>query len=282
MEELKPATAEMFEQVYSTLLHPHDPEVPKDRWWNIFSQTWNDGGNGHVGYVLEDEGEIVGFLGLLFSERYIAGSVEPFANVTSWIARNGRGRGATLLFPLRDLRSHTITNLTSSPEAYRVFRRFGFEVLDTHYRIIPTVQPRRSRRWSVTEDESEIVGVLGENDLRVYHDHAPYVRQLVAADSSRYCYLVYSTVRRRGIPVAKIHHFGDAGAADAALPDIGRFLFRTHGILALDCDARLVGRMEESWSIRRKLAVPRLYRSGSVAPEEISELYSELVFLGNV
>ena len=280
MEQLKPAAAGMFEEIYSSLLRHHDPTIPKEKWRNLFSPAWGETPDAKVGYVLMEDSQYVGFLGLIVAERNIGGSIERFANVTSWIAKSGAGRGALLVFPLRDLKTHTVTNLTSTPAAYSVFRRIGFDVLETHYRIIPTMQPRSGPRWSVTEDDDEIAGLLSNADLGIYRDHAPYVRQIVASQESRYCHMVFSPVQRRGVRVVKVHHFGGPAAPSAAIPDIGRYLIR-HGILAFDCDDRLIDRLGNGWSVKRKLVVPRLYRSESLEPDQISELYSELVLLGN-
>ena len=280
MGELKQATPQMFEEVYSTLLRRLDASVPRERWRNIFAPAWVDSPEDPVGYVLRERDRIVGFMGLIFAEREVDGTVEKFANVTSWIAEGGGARGAALLFPLRDLRSHTITNLTSTPNAYRIFRRFGFEVLDTHYQIVPALHPRRGRRRRVTEREEDITAVLTEADRGIYEDHAPYVRQLIAVDQGGYCHLVYSLVRRRGLRVAKVHHAGGEVRLTTALPDIGRFLTRNHGIMAFDCDDRLLGSTRYRWGVRRELSVPRLYRSESLAPPQVSELHSEMVLLG--
>lgn len=279
MGRLKRATPDLFEEVHSNLLRHHDPGIPRERWRRIFAPAWADG-RGDAGWVLVEDDRIVGFMGLIFAQREIDGSVQKFANVTSWIAEGGGGRGAALLFPLRELRSHTITNLTSTPEAYRIFRRFGFEVLDAHYRIIPSVLPRGDRRWRVTEDPRDVEQVLSEPDRAIYRDHAPYVQQLVAEDGARYCYLVFSIARRRGLRVAKIHHVGgDAELADA-LPDIGRHVTNRYRVLAFDCDDRLTGSTRLRWSVRRELTVPRLYRSETLSPPQISELHSEIVLLG--
>ena len=279
MGQLKPATTEMFEEVYSSLLRRHDPTIPKEKWRTIFEPSWRRPTDGEVGYVLTQEDRIVGFLGLIKAQRHINGILESFVNVTSWITEGGAGQGALLVLPLRELQAHTVTNLTSTPFAYRVFRRIGFEVLETHYRIIPTLQRRTGTRWEVTEDDQEIIETLTPSDVDVYRDHLPHVRQLVARRESRYCHLVFSAVQRRGISFAKVHHFGGPGAPAEAIADIGRYLLK-EGILAFDCDDRLISPLRNRWSVRRKLDVPRLYRSDSLSPREISELYSELVLLG--
>ena len=280
MGELKPATAEDFEDIYSALLRRHDPNIPKGRWRTIFEPAWGGGPDGQVGYVLREDGRVVGFLGLIFSERNIDGVVQKFANITSWIAEEGGGHGAGLIFPLRRLRSHTITNLTSTPEAFRIFRRFGFAVLDTHCWIIPAVLPRTGLRWQVTEETQEITGRLIDPDRTIYRDHAPYVRQLLAERGARYGHMVYSIVKRRGLRVAKVHHLGGEAELNEVAPDVGRFLMAKHGVLALECDDRLVAPDGVRWSNRRELGVPRLYLSDSVRPPHISELYTEMVLLG--
>lgn len=280
MAELMPATVGMFDEIYSTLLRRHDPTIPREKWRNIFEPSWVVSRGKHAGYVLKEGNRVVAFLGLIFSEREVAGSVEAFANVTSWIAEDGGARGAALLFPLRELRSHTITNLTSTPEAYRIFRRFGFEVLETHYQIIPAVIPRGRKRWRVLEDGDEIAAVLSESDRIVYRDHVPYARQLIADDGAHYCHMVFSVRQFRGLRIAKVHHMGGGTDPNEVLPAIGRYLARKRRILAFDCDDRLLGSPGLRWSVRRKLDVPRLYRSASLEPPQISELYTEMVLLG--
>ena len=182
MERLQRVHPSMFDEIYTGLLHGHDATVTKEEWRRIFSYGWHNP-SGHVGYALMDGGAPVGFVGLIFSEIVIDGVCEKFCNVTTWIVKeNYQGSAAALVLPLRDLKEHTITNMTSNMRAYRVFSRLGFETLETHTRLalaVPALLVPSQIDCTIAHEPDAIAPELDETHARILHDHLPYAQHLL-------------------------------------------------------------------------------------------------------
>ncbi|MGL6340490.1 MAG: GNAT family N-acetyltransferase, partial [Waterburya sp.] len=109
MVSVKQVNLSMFPQFYP-LLKEINPQLTEAEWYNVFAHQWYPEEK-FCGYGLFDETEIVGFLGLIFSQRIINGQLENFCNLTSWIVKEPyRGRGISLFLALRKLmKDYTIT-----------------------------------------------------------------------------------------------------------------------------------------------------------------------------
>jgi len=69
----------------------------------------------NLGFVLESHGEIVGFLGAIYSQRIVSGQVQRFCNMSSWYTRPGfRESSLSLLTAMLAQPGYTITNFTDA------------------------------------------------------------------------------------------------------------------------------------------------------------------------
>jgi hypothetical protein len=273
----------MFEEVHRELLSVLDPRRPKDSWRRIFEYSWYHSEE-HVGYVIVNQGELVGFMGTIFSEVVVEGKVHRVCNVTSLIAKEAhRTEAFALVLSLRNLKDYTLTNLSCNELAYPIFDRIGFETLETHASIfsplrrgVPTRQVQRSR---VSLDPANIKTVLEGPDLSFFEDHLPYTKHLVTWDSSGYCYVVYTLGRRFRLRTARLHYVSDRERFASSLPMIQRSLLCRHGTVLAECDSRLVASLDIPSSYQKELPIPRLFLSPSLTKDQINNLYSELVLL---
>ncbi len=168
MTSVRKSTSSDFELVFPlfkgfathTQVDPHD-------WEKIFHPIWSNQRE-EFGYVLQDGGEAVGFLGTLFSNRLVSGKQQEFCNLTSWIVKpEYRGESLSLLFPLIARRDLTLTNFTASNRVIEVLLKLGFQSLEEHYRMVLPI-PFPSRRIQIISDPGMIKGVLsgcGIHDL---------------------------------------------------------------------------------------------------------------------
>lgn len=255
---------------------------PRD-WRRIFDYGWRRPDE-PVGYVVREGDGVAGFIGMILSEITVDGRPERFCNITSWITRDdASGAGALLLLQIRNLRGATITSLSSNAQAARVLGRLGFRVLETAQVILaPTVRIAipRANRPRVLGDPTEIRPLLGEADARILDDHAPYTRHLLAVDDGASCYAVYTVRPRKGMRTARFHYVSDRYAFGRAWPSIHRWLLAHHGVAFGEMDARLIAGVTVPGSVRKELRLPRLYRSETLRPDQIPELYSEIILLG--
>lgn len=102
-----------FERVYPLLQDFGISRITKDHWRRLFTRNW-DSPEDYCGYLLDQDGEVKGFLGLLFSERTINGRLEKFCNMTSWMVKQ-ESRGHSLQLFLEALKLKDCTFQTSRP-----------------------------------------------------------------------------------------------------------------------------------------------------------------------
>ena len=81
IEKTKP---EDFPAIVPLLEEFDNASIKRSDWQRIFAYDWSKD-ESIVGYHLEEQGKVVGFLGGIFSKRLINGRMENLCNLTSWI-----------------------------------------------------------------------------------------------------------------------------------------------------------------------------------------------------
>jgi len=237
------------------------------------------------GYVLVHHSAIVGFLGTIVSERSIDGRIEPFCNVCRWIVSpEHRDDALRLLEPLHDLRDHTLTYFSASPATRHAFEGLGFQYLDFDARIFSPhpmlfrVTPQSE--YSVLTDPDAIAPLLGDTDRKLLEDHRPYAcGHLLVRHSrdGRSCYCIHTTITRNSLRFSHIQYLSDAAVFLEAVDAVGNRLFDRRKTIFMKVDSRLLGRHHAVHSIPLKIDAPRMYRSDHLRPDQVDNLYTELV-----
>ena len=285
MNEVRAVGAEAFEEIYPLLRQFPTAQMGKEDWRRmLFATRWSD--NPQRGYALYADGKAVGFIGTLFSKRYLAGRVEPICSLSSWIMLPDHRDGVlTLLMPILKLRDHTILNPTPSPSAYEIFFKLGFRQLEAERVIVPPVPRLReaSRAFvgSFSRSRTDLERELTGDDRTLYQDHSSCAaaQHVLLRNGERRCYVVATPVHKKRLPFAEIQYVSDWDffwehrlLAHAALLPATR-------ALALFVDKRFAGGRRTpllaTWPCRR------LYRPArkEIEPQMIDGLYSELMNL---
>lgn len=263
------------------LLQRLDPGRSTERWRPIFDHGWRRPDD-PVGFLLRDaRGRPVGYLGTILSERTIDGRRERFCNLTSWVVEDAhRGAGALLALALRRLPPCTLTSFTPNAHTVPIFTRLGLAVLDDHWTILPpTLALRPGPPCRVLYDLDALRRRLGEEEARILEDHRPHARHLLAEDRDGACYVVYTLRRRWRLRAARLHYLGDRAVFRRCWRTVQRGLLARHGALLLEADARLLADLAIPGSLRKRMGMPRLCRS-ALRPEQVTDLYSEVILLG--
>lgn len=285
MADVQAAAPEMFDAIYP-LLAEHNPGFPEARWRRLVDYRWRGDGD-LIGYVLVERGKIVGFLSTLHSRRTIHGRDTHLCNLAHWVVRREfRAESLRLLAAAVRRPNCTITCLTSSPTVGAMLGTLGFKVLDAHVQLIfPSLWfPRLTRRDRpvISSERSTIAATLDAADLKILSDHRDSAcRHLILREGSRYCYLVFTEHRRRllgfDVPYAHIHYTSARDLFRRHRARLAWYMLRSAGAAFLAIDERLAGRGLGALSRRHRLRVPRYYRSETLEPAQIDNLYTELV-----
>lgn len=232
------------------------------------------------GFMLRDGKRVVGTLLALYSERRVDGRVERFCNLGSWcVLPPYRSKSMSLLKAVLDQEDYHFTVLSPDDGPREILRFFKFRFLDPSAALIPNLPwPSLPGRTRISADRAVIESSLRGTELQLYRDHAEAlaVRHLVLSRGEDTCYVMYREFRRRGVPVfAMILHVSDPALFRRAQFPFTRHLLMRHGIIATMAEQRIIG-YEPPLSFRLD-NWPKMYRSPTLQPGDIDDLYSELV-----
>jgi hypothetical protein len=254
------------------------------QWRPIFDYRWQRDET-HCGLVIKDGDQTVGFLGMIFSRRRINGKTEKFCNITNWFVQKPyRQRSISLLLPLFAMRDYTITDMTPSRTVYQIQKKLGFKDLDASGRVLLPFGRRlsgpKAPRTHIIHEPSQIKNKLEGENLKIFNDHINYpCCHLLAVADDRHCYIVYARQKNRRLPYAHVHYISD--------PDFFALVYRDirHSILAesracfIMIESRHVRHLSLPLSFSLSFRAPKQYLSSTLKPEQIDNLYSEIILL---
>ena len=172
-----------------------------------------------------------------------------------------------------------VTSFTPSEKVVAIHARFKFRSLDTSAALIPNLPwPGRPGRTRITADPDVIESTLAGTELELYRDHAQALaaRHIVLIRDQDSCYVMYREMRHKGVPFAVILHVSNPGLFHRAMIPLTRHLLIRHRLLATLAELRFIGHRPPPLSLK-VTSRPKMYRSDSLEPDQIDELYSELV-----
>ena len=274
--ELTPITDADVVPVAEFLQRNHDDRVP---WARACSAVpWKVEAPNH-GFMLRDGQRVVGVQLAFYAERPVAGRTERFCNLGAWyVLPDFRFHSIRLLMAVLAQDGYHFTSLSPSGNVTSITARLKFRPLDTSAALVPNLPwPSLPGRTRISADPDVIASTLRGAELELYRDHAQALaaRHLVLIRGQDSCYVVYREMRLKGVPFAVILHVSNPELFHRALFPLTRHLLVRRRLLATRAELRIIGHrpllsvMRDSW--------PKLYRSASLEPAQIDDLYSELV-----
>jgi hypothetical protein len=250
----------------------------------IFEYQWQRD-ESHCGLILVDGDRTVGFLGMIFSSRQINDKTEKFCNLTSWyVHQDYRSRAISMILPLHGMKDYTITDLTPANHVYKIQKKLGFKDLDAEGRLLlPFGRRLFQPKYYPTDMTHELAAIekkLEGQDLRIFNDHKHYqCYHFLLTGKDRSCYIIYTKLKRKRLPYAHLHYISDSDLFGLAYRDIRKSILTHAKACFLLIDSRLVKNKKLPVSICLPYRAPKQYMSATLKPEQIDNLYSELVML---
>jgi hypothetical protein len=254
----------------------------EEKWRRLFEIQWERDEN-YCGLALKDDDKAVGFIGMIFSRRRIDDKVEKFCNLTSWFVREEyRGRALVMLLPLFKMKNYTITDLTPSRNVYRIQQKLGFKDLDAKGRILlpygSRLFPTKYTPPQVTHDLAAIERELEGRNLIIFRDHQHYrCSHFLLTDKGHYCYIIYTKLKRKRIPYVHIHYISNLALFELCQREIRQSILSYSNAYFILIDSRLVKNRRLPLSFCLPYRAPKQCLSSRLRPEQIDNLYSELV-----
>ena len=248
-------------------------------WAGYASVPWKADAPNH-GFMLRDGQRVLGVYLAFYSERLIAGRVERFCNLGAWyVLPEYRSHSVRLLMALVAQDGYNFTDLSPNKKAEALNVRLKFLYLDTSAVFVPHLPwPTPPGRTKISADAAVIAGTLAGPDLKLYLDHAqaPAAHHLVLIRGSECCYVMYRQMRHRNVPVlAEILYVSNPGLFRRAMIPLTRYLLVRRRLLATLAELRII-KFRPSLSFKLN-AWPKMYRSATLNPGQIDDLYSAMV-----
>jgi hypothetical protein len=286
MISVRKVNPSIFPQILPLLVLTNDRYLQENDWRRVVDYSWQRTED-YCGYGLFDGDDLVGYNGCIFSQRVINGERQSICNLTTWAVREDyRSHSLSLMLPILHLKAHTLTDLSASPQAFRVLQRFGFQELDQNLIVLlpifPLITGFQGGRVKAIRDHEGIYEQLKGENLRLFQDHLhiPDCHHFLFLNPEGSCYIIYSLVRnntRR--PYCYLHHISDIDLFYRWNRLIRTELARTSHTIFILVDSRVIRDRPLPFSYEIPLVVPRLYKSSDLHPKQIDNLYSELILL---
>jgi hypothetical protein len=267
--------------VAANFLHANlNGRVAASAWAHAMSAPWKVDAPNH-GFMLRDGTRVVGVYLAFYSERVVSGRMQRFCNLGAWcVLPEFRFHSVRLLKALLAQEDYHFTDLSPSGSVVPLNTRLKFRSLDTSTALVPNLPwPSLPRRTRISANPGVIESTIAGAELELYRDHAQAAaaRHLVVVRGGASCYVMFRKVRRKDLPVfAAILYVGNPGLFRRSIGPLSRYLLVRHGILATLAELRIVG-YRPRLSLMLSSPRPKMYRSASLEPAQIDDLYSELV-----
>ncbi len=268
---LRPAVVEDFDRTYPLLQELNNSRVTRKVWQRLFTNLWQQP-DWSPGYVLDNGEEIVGFIGAFYTTSEDGRII---CNLTSWIVKDEyRSNSIMLLMPFLKKKELVLSSLTSSPEAYSVYKKLGFKNLDSGARVIYPL-PSFNRSIELVTKQDKVRESLSEQDQKCFDDHRMLdVFQCAIKSGERVCYLLLTYRLGRG----HIQKVGDIELFKEAVSAISRRLCREMGVKSLQVDERFLEGVKLFMS-RTKIFPQGKQVKGNISLQKVDGAYSELTVL---
>lgn len=272
--QIRPAREEDRDAVVE-LLHTHmSAKIPRERWALLFEYPWRPPNAPDCGRVLEDAGRIVGYLGATYVDRILADRSVRICNMSSWYLLRpyrGQGHGRRMALDLTSDPDMTYTDLTATPQVQAMLlAHAGFQILDDARWILrrPLHAAASVRVTELAPTTSPLAHHLGFKDLRILRADGPNGSCAFAVQVKRKgADIAYHQLLHAGHPAFFARH---AQAIAAAL------LKDDASVLAID---KRLAPVPPEGADEERIPQPRLYKSRHLRPEQIDNLYNEILLL---
>ena len=282
MAEIRKVYAEDYKKVLPLLKGFNNPNISESDWEELFKKHWETQED-YFGYMAVEEGEVVGFLGGIFSSRVIKGKQQKFCNLSTWIVKEDqRGQSLPLLFRFLQDKETTFTDLTANKVA-KILRKVGFKDIDSHLHVIlplPCLNPFKSK-IEVLINPEEILAELQPADQKIFQDHkALKCSHLLIKKGNEYAYLIYDKVRKKRLPVARVHYLSSPDFFKNNYRQASfRLCLKANGF-GLLIGSHFLGEQKLPFTLLIPQKQALLFKSEQLQKEEMDSIYSEFQVLG--
>jgi len=257
-------------------------ERTPEAWAQAFRQNWcPDKPNN--GFVIRQDGRIVGGIGAIYAERVVRGKPERFCNITSWcVLDEFRTQSGRLAMAVVSQPGFHFTDLTPTEVVSKTLQFFKFKPMDERHVVWPNFPwpIGRLRGIRLIADPDAIGGVLATEDAKAFRDHRhlPWLNHLAVGQAGAWCHVVWRRTLLKNVSGAMILAISDPELFLRCRLAVGSRLLLRHALPYTRIEARLLPRVARPSFVLAGYR-NKVFRSDTLTERDISNLYSELVAL---
>ena len=277
---IRPAEVSDIDPVCELLHAKMNRKIEPQRWRNLMTYHWLKD-KPDFGRVIDHDGQILGYLGLVYADRQINQCNRRVVSMSAWYldkSVRGLGLGKSIMADATSDESMSYTILTSSKNTLGLLEQVGYVLLDDSRYIWRRCSDQKSPIKTIT-DVNQIYPEISLHMRKLLDDHAQFpVSPVLAQFQDRQCLLFFS-VKQKGEDVTyfDLLYTSDRGFLGEFGQQLANSLLpRGKAVLATDC--RFVENQPTDAGIE-KLLVPRYFKSTKLKPWDIDHLYCELQLL---
>jgi hypothetical protein len=283
----RPITDADVPAVAEFLHHHMDSRVSADEWAGVLRTSWSaDAPNHGFFFAVSESGgreRVVGAHAAIYSDREINGQTVKICNLAAWsVIEEYRFTGMRLLQALLKQEGYTFTDMSPSGNVPALLERLGFQHLDTSTAVVPNLPwPSVPRRVNVTSNRDAIAAALDGADLKTFrdHEHALGARPLLIQSGGERCLVFWRRDRRWWrIPLSTIIYASNPALFRRCRGVVARHLLLRHGVPITLAELRVTG-PRPKLSMMLGSPVAKMFKSDTLAPNDVDYLYSELTAL---
>lgn len=231
----------------------------------------------NYGFILREKKKIVGYLGCLYSYRFINNKKKIFGNMTNWIVlREHRQHSIQLLTKLINQKNCILTNFTANKKVSKVLELFGFKNLDNKEITFNLFSLIFLNFFNFNTKISEITETdnINKKYRKIINDHKEFKTISLMLKSKKkkvFCFFLKRPSGRLGN--VKLMYSSDYNFLNKRLPYILFFFIKKFKIFSLSIDNRFL--KKKFFLVKESFKNKSFFYKKPINKKEIDLLYSE-------
>jgi hypothetical protein len=271
---VEPITAADLPEV-SQFLHEHlARERSPAQWLSALQTHWHVEPPNH-GYMLREEGRVVGTICALYAQRVIRDRLVSTCNITSWcVLDSHRAQSMKLAMAVVKQPGHHFTDFSPTATVGGVLRFLKFKSLPEAQAVVFSL-PSPAPGSRLLSDANDIESALDGAALQIYRDHRrfPWLRHALLGSPQGWCHVIYKPMQFKGLPAVKILYLSTPALFRKHLGRWCTHMLR-QGIVTSHVECRFLP--DRPWhSAVRTGFNAKVYLSDELGDDDIDYLYSE-------
>ena len=231
----------------------------------------------NYGFLMRDEGKVVGGIGAIYADRTIRGQKESFCNITSWcVLDSHRKYSMQLAMSVVGQAGYHFTDFSPTKIVAGALQFLKFKALEEGVAVIPNL-PFIPFFGGVFTNPCEIEARLSGKLASIWRNHScfPWLKHLIVGGPTDWCHVIYKPGRFKGMACANIIYVSDGGLFGKHLNRL-RWHFFWQAIMTTHIERRMLERLPTLARVRTGFN-SKQFLSPTLESTDIDYLYSETV-----